>query len=290
MAGRPRKLPVPDVVGLTLPVAEKVVHNSGFRDARVVYVESYEPSDEVIGQEPGRGSLMGEDGEVVVKVARTSLIRYLPSVYQPKEPGQRTFLRDFLWIFQHLYDGVSRRLDTMHEMFNPYTTSPEMLSWLASWFDISFDSSMSEERRRRVLREAATLYRIRGTRKAIVRMVKLFTDIDVEIEENKWPYKGLRIGVDSAIGMDTMVLPEISMSHTFVVLVPTGYEEIDESDLVRLHQAIEMEKPANTNYFLQFADKQGVTEDTGLMRVGVTSGIGMDVQGSDGPDQETANG
>ncbi|NOZ01715.1 MAG: PASTA domain-containing protein [Deltaproteobacteria bacterium] len=278
MEGRARNLPVPDVVGLPLPIAEKVLKNAGFAGARVVYEESYEPKDRVLDQTPARGSLLEEDRPVEVRVARNSLIRYLPSVYQPREPGETTFLRDFLWIIQHLHDGVSRRLDSMHELFNPYATPPETLSWLASWFAISFDESMSEERRRRILKEAAVLYRMRGTKSAIIRMVKLFTDIDVEIEENRWPYRGLRIGVTSAIGMDTMVLPEVSMSHTFVVKVPISYEEIDESSLVRLHHVIETEKPANTNYFLQFAGKQGVTEDTGLMRVGVSSGIGLKTQ------------
>lgn len=283
MEERARKLPVPDVVGLALPTAEKVVEGAGFAGVRVFYEDSYEATDQVLGQDPARGTLLAEDQTVLVKVAKTSLLRFLPSVYQPKEPGDRTFLRDFLWIIQHLYDGVSRRLDTMDELFNPYTTSRETLSWLASWFAISFDDSMSEGRRRRVLREATVLYRIRGTRQAIIRMVKLFTDIDVEIEENRWPYQGLRIGVNSAIGQDTMVLPEISMSHTFVVQVPMGYDEMDETTLVRLHQVIEAEKPANTNYFLQFAGSQGVTEDTGVMRVGVTSAIGLETQ-------ENANG
>lgn len=278
MDGRARKLPVPDVVGLSLPIARKVILGAGFEGVQVFYEESYETQDHVLDQIPRRGSLLEEDQSVQVRVAKTSLIRYLPSVYQPKEPGDRTFLRDFLWIVQHLYDGVSRRIDTMHELFSPYTTSPEMLSWLASWFAISFDESMSQDRRRRVLREATVLYRTRGTKAAIVRMIKLFTDLDVEIEENRWPYQGLRIGVNSAIGLDTMVLPEISMSHTFEVHVPVGYDEMDESLLMRLHQVIETEKPANTNYFLQFAGTHGVTEDSGLMRVGVTSGIGLEAR------------
>jgi len=273
---RIRKLPVPDVVGLPIVTAEKVLRQAGFPGAAIHYEESYEKPDLVVGQDPTRGSLLEEDRPVRVRVSKQSLLRFLPSVYQPRTPGERTFLRDFLWIFQHLYDSVSRRIDTIHELFNPYTTPTEFLPWLASWFAVSFDETMDEARRRRILREAAALYRIRGTREAIERMVKLFVGIEVKLIENRWPYKGLRIGVSSTIGVDTMVLPEVSMSHTFIVQVPAKASELDESVLVRLHRVLEAEKPASSNYFLQFADAEGVTEDSTLWQVGVTSVIGVE--------------
>lgn len=273
---RVRKLPVPDVVGLPLATADKVLRQAGFAGAAVHYEESYDPPDHVIGQDPARGSLLEETSPVRVRVAKQSLLRFLPTVYQPRTPGERTFLRDFLWIFQHLYDGVSRRLDTIHELFNPYTTPTAFLPWLASWFAIFFDETMDEARRRRILREAVTLYRIRGTREAIERMVRLFIGLDIEVVENRWPFRGLRIGVSSTIGVDTMVLPEVSMGHTFVVKVPARPEDLGEAVLVRLHRVLEAEKPASSNYFLQFSDTEGVTEDTSLWRVGVTSVIGAE--------------
>ncbi len=275
---RVRKLPVPDVVGLPLATADKVLRQAGFPGAAVHYEESYERADHVIGQDPARGSLLEETTPVRVRVAKQSLLRFLPTVYQPRSPGERAFLRDFLWIFQHLYDGVSRRLDTMHEIFHPYTTPPEFLPWLASWFAISFDETMDEAHRRRILREAVALYPIRGTREAIERMVRLFLGLDVEVVENRWPFRGLRIGVSSAIGVDTMILPEVSMGHTFVVKVPARPEDLGEAVLVRLHRVLEAEKPASSNYFLQFSDTEGVTEDTFLFRVGVTSVIGVELE------------
>ncbi len=288
MSARARKLAVPDVAGLGLSTAEKVVREAGFPAVRVHYVESYEPADQVVGQEPPRGTLHDEDQAVTLRVSKASLIRYLPTVYQPRTPDERVFLRDFLWIFQHQFDRVSRTLDHAHELFDPYATPPEFLSWLASWFEISFDESMDEARRRRVLREAARLYPHRGTRRAIERMVKLFTDVDVEIEENRWPYRGFRIGVASSIGVDSMILPEVSMSQTFVVKVPRSFEEIGEETLVRLHQVLEAEKPANSNYFLQFRGETGVSEYVGMMRVGVQSAIGVapeePVREEEGPD------
>lgn len=68
------------------------------------------------------------------------------------------------------------------------------------------------------------------------------------------------------------------MSQTFVVRIPMAFEEVGEDLLLRLHKVIEAEKPAHSNYFLQFTGVEGVTEYEG-MRVGVSSqiGIGMTV-------------
>jgi phage tail-like protein len=285
MVVRARKLPVPDCTGLGHSVADRVLRGAGFPGARFVYVEAYEPVGTVVGQEPGRGALQESDRPVLLRVSKQNLIRYLPTVYHPRSPDDRAFLRDFLWIFQHLVDSVTDRVGRMHELFNPYTTDPEFLPWLASWFALSFDEHMPEDRRRRALREAAMLYRVRGTSKALTRMVKLFTDLDVGVAENQWPYKGMRIGVTARVGIDTMVLPEISMSQTFVVRVPRAYDEIDESTLLRLHDILQTEKPANTNYFLQFSGEEGVRITGGFMRVGVTQiGLGQEVTEDSAPD------
>jgi phage tail-like protein len=276
--GRTRKLPVPDVTGLSRKIAEKVLASAGFLPPKVHFVESYEQADTLVAQMPERGTLWDVDKPVTIHVTRVSWVRHLPSVYRPKRAEDPSFLRDYLWIFQQVLDSVSRKIDSVPELFNPGTTPPEFLAWLASWFAISFDESMPEAHRRRILREAPMLFRMRGTRPAIVRLVKLFSGLDVEIEENRWPYRGFRIGVASTIGLDTMILPEISMSQTFVVRIPMAFEEVGEDLLLRLHKVIEAEKPAHSNYFLQFTGVEGVTEYEG-MRVGVSSqiGIGMTV-------------
>lgn len=283
---RARKLPVPDVAGLGLATAETVLATAGFRDVRYRLIEAYAPGDQVVAQAPERGSLHDSHAPVTLSVARQSLVRFLPTAFRPQTPDQPHFLRDFLWIFQHVQDGVTRRIDRMHTLFHPHTTPVAFLPWLASWFAIAFDEDMDERHRRRLLREAAQLFRIRGTKQAILRMVKLFTGLDVAIEENRWPYRGFRVGVSSTVGIDTMILPEVSMAHTFVVRLPVPFDEVGEEKLVRLHRVLEAEKPAGTNYFLQFTGEEGVTEVVG-MRVGVSSMIGADLD--QGPDQEAVD-
>ncbi len=277
MSARAKKLPVPDVVGLTLPIAQRVIGNAGFAGARVVYVEAYETPNTVVAQQPTRGNLLENDESVTIQVVAVSPIRYLPATYQPRTPDDQSFLRNYLWIFHAMRTTITDHIDGIHELFNPYTVRDDFLPWLASWFGIAFDETMSDRRRRRILKEASGLFRIRGTKIALLQMIKLFTELDVQIEENRWPYKGLRIGVSSEIGVNTMILPEISMSHTFVVKVDKTFEELGETMLVRLHHLIESEKPANSNYFLQFTGTEGVSEYEGMMRVGMGFAIGVGI-------------
>lgn len=281
---RTRKLPVPEVAGLTLPVASKVLAAAGFPAPRVHFVEAYAKADTVVAQQPDKGGLWESDQPVTVHVAKTSLVRYLPSVFRPKAEGEPSFLRDFLWIIQHQVDTVSRKIDAVPDLFHPSAAPAEFLPWLASWFAISFDETMPEAHRRKILKEAPVLFRIRGTKAALVRMVKLFAGLDVEVEENRWPYRGFRIGT-AAVGVDTMILPEVAMAHTFVVRVPKARDEVGEDLLLRLHRVIEAEKPASTNYFLQFTDVEGVTEVVG-MRIGVSSAVGVEVEAENGEADE----
>jgi phage tail-like protein len=260
-------------------VAVSVLASAGFADPRIRFAESYEKGETVLAQHPEGGSLWDSRSPVTLTVSKTSLIRFLPAIYRPRQGGDPSFLRDFLWIIQHLYESVNGRIDEVHRIFRPSRTPPEFLPWLASWFGIFFDDSLDDARRRRLLREAPGLFRIRGTREALIRWVFLFTDLEVEVLENRWPYQGFRIGCDVPIGVRSMILPEISMAHAFVVRVPIPRDEVPEELLLRLHRVIQAEKPASTNYFLQFADVEGVTEVVG-MRIGVSSMVGVDGSGT----------
>ncbi|HOU52936.1 MAG TPA: phage tail protein [Myxococcota bacterium] len=275
---RGHRLPVPDLVGLDRQVAVSVLASAGFSDPRIRFTESYEKSETVLAQQPEGGTLWDSRSPVTLTVSKASLIRFLPAIYRPRQGGDPSFLRDFLWIIQHLHDSVNSRIDGIHQVFRPSRTPPEFLPWLASWFGIFFDDSLDDARRRRLLREAPGLFRIRGTREALVRWVFLFTGLSVEVLENRWPYQGFRIGCDVAIGVQSMILPEVSMAHAFVVRVPMRRDEVPEDLLLRLHRVIEAEKPASTNYFLQFADVEGVTEVVG-MRIGVSSLVGVEGSG-----------
>jgi len=267
---RSKKRQVPEVVGLKSDVAQLVLKNSGFSNVKVRYCESYDPEHTVVGQIPPAGSLYEEDQTVWIHVARKSFVRYLPSVYHPTSSPGSDFVREFLWIIHHLYDSVVDKISQVHTLFNPYTTPKEFLPWLASLFGVAFDESMEEQTQRRVLKEVIRILPLRGTKEAIVSMVKLFCNLDCKIVENQAPFSGFRVGVSTRIGVDSMVLHDVAKANTFIVEIDATEAEVSPQTLARLHKVIEMEKPAHTQYFIRFKEPPPPEEVVGVWEIGVT--------------------
>ncbi len=59
-------------------------------------------------------------------------------------------------------------------------------------------------KKRRLIKKAMELYRWCGTVKGLKLFIALFTGFEPHIQENVWPYQGLRIGVSSTVGIDTV--------------------------------------------------------------------------------------
>lgn len=253
-----QRLVVPDLVGLLWEAAVSVLEREGFENWRLHYAESYEPVDEVIAQHPPKGHLVPCGEELTLTVSKRSLVRFLPSVYQSGGPGrEEAFLKRFLWVFQHILDSVDTKIRRIHENFSPTTADEDFLPWLAQWFGLTLDTDWPEARKRALLREAAGLYHQRGTVAAISALVRLFTDVEPEIRENEWPHEGLRVGVHSTMGVDTVIMPPVNKAHCFLVRLPRSYEELGEERVARVHKILRAEKPAHTMYCLEFASPEG---------------------------------
>ena len=136
-------------------------------------------------------------------------------------------------------------------------------------------------KKRRLIRKAIELYRIRGTVKGLKLFIALFTGHEPDIKENQWPFRGWRIGATSEIGTDSVVLPPVNLAHTFIVEMPVSYKDVSPESVIRIHEIIQMEKPANTQYYLRFASEGGGNDLSEFMAIGggVAGGIGLGVRG-----------
>jgi hypothetical protein len=97
------------------------------------------------------------------------------------------------------------------------------------------------------------------------------------VKENVWPFRGWRIGVTSDIGIDTVVLPPVNLAHTCIIEMPVSYQDISPEAVIRIHEILQMEKPANVQYYLRFA-AEGPRDDLNeFMAIGggVGGGIGL---------------
>lgn len=269
---RTEKIVLPNLEGMGMTDARLALNRMGAAHVRVQYVESYEPDFTVLGQRPQSGEIIEGQQEVELTVARQSLVNYLPQIYQQPEDDRTSFLTNFLYIVQTLQDRVSMRLDNVHELFDPRSTEPDFLPWLASWLAITLSPEWDDLERRKMLRAATELFPHRGTARAIEEFVRIYTGAEVEVIENEWPYAGFRIGVGSTVGADTVILPPMNLAHCFVVRIDRPSEEVGDEEIIKIHQIIGAQKPAHTNYFLSFGD----TLDSGGMDVFMeVGGVGV---------------
>jgi hypothetical protein len=57
--------------------------------------------------------------------------------------------------------------------------------------------------------------------------------------------------------------------------MPIKYETVSSEMIIRIHQIIQMEKPAHTQYYLRFAEEKGDVELREFFAIGLRSGIGI---------------
>jgi phage tail-like protein len=266
---------LPEVAGMHVDDARVVLTSAGFNVLKLHYVESYQTDYQVVKQEPGSGILVDTSREVRLEVARMNLVSYLPSAYQQAtSPTGESFIKGFLYIIQSLSDQTSRRLDALDKLFDPRTTDPDFLPWLGSWLSIGLNRDWTELQTRQMLLAATRLFPYRGTGRAIAEFVKIYTDANVQIEENTWPFKGFKIGVHSTVGEDTVILPTMNLAHVFVVRLDRSAGNVPEDEIIRIHQIIQDQKPAHTAYFLAFSDEEAAGEMGAFMTIG-SEGVGI---------------
>ena len=262
---RRKKLRVPYIVGLKEADARLVLQHAGFFDPElegtpeagspridIRYTKSFSPYGTVVSQQPAKGQIVNSGQTIRLTVSMESLLDYLPAVYRRPDVMGGNFVREFLWIFQHIFYSIESKIARIHTYFDVLDAPDEFLPWLASWVAFSLDGSWSEDERRLFLKEAVELYRVRGTVKGLKSFLNMYTGVEAEIIENSWPLDGFQIGVASTIGKDSAILPPINRAHCFIVEVPLDADDLEDDEIIKIHQIIRQEKPAHTTYYLRF--------------------------------------
>lgn len=275
-----RVVRVPDVAGKTLEKAQILLEDVGLKKIVVLYRESYEDRDTVLDQRPARGQMVYETTEVTIWVARRGYLEHLPAIYRRSDAVGRNLVRDMCFIFEHMFDSVDTNLTDGWRFYDPHVAPPEFLQWLSHWTAFSVDLDWPEEQKRALVKRAVDLYRIRGTKRGLTLFLKLFTGHEPDIQENTWPFKGFRVEGEGAeqgarIALDSVVLPPVDLAHCFVVTMPIKFEDVTPELVIRIHQIIQLEKPAHTHYYLQFTEEQGDVELREFFAIGLRSGIGI---------------
>ena len=95
---------------------------------------------------------------------------------------------DFCVRLTQAFDAVIAPVLASLDCFDSYLatdlTPEDFLDWLATWVGVEVDDHWPIERRRRLVREIAALYRMRGTAAGLSAHVELYTGFAPEILEN----------------------------------------------------------------------------------------------------------
>lgn len=245
--------------------------------------------------EKGRPSVT----QIKVFYPRISYLRYLPAIYQ-EDPVSREFLERFLSVFETVSYDLETEISSVFKYFDPDTVPQNFLTWLASWLNVALEEDWPENKKRQFIREASTLYKLKGTPSGIRKSIEIYTGkIPLILEHSRvgkpmvlggdfklgvnslliqTPVRGFRLGDDSILGRvalrDNVQLPEdpfLPMAHRFTVILDLSPEEFSlyEKGLIRI---LNQEKPAHTGYNLRIVNE---------MRVGLGTYVGINTRVAD---------
>jgi phage tail-like protein len=172
---------------------------------------------------------------------RISLISYLPPIYQETQEDN-SFLERFLALFGTFFQDMEEQIDQISSHFDPDAVSGSFLKWLGGWLAVSQGDTWEEDKLRTLIKEAPELYKQRGTRQGLARMLRIYTGVDAILIEY-FQFKQMQ---------ETSELRELFADlygdnpYCFCVMLPPEYVRTDKQRLI-IEQIIEDQKPAFTD-------------------------------------------
>jgi phage tail-like protein len=209
-----------------------------------------------------------------------------------REPAAHQFLFRLLAPIAAMLDEWEAVSAARHRLLDARIAPPVALSWLAGFMGLMLDPCWPPQVQRRMILEAASLFRTRGTLTSLRTMIELLTDAQVIVVEHFRLRGGGVIGnpaarasqsvlgggyrVGGAIGEAGIAPIEgaapvdfDAFAHRFTVTVVAA---LDDARLACVRRLIEMHKPAHTDFTLCTAGS-GVRAGVGA-HVGISSVIG----------------
>ncbi|MDY6969219.1 MAG: phage tail protein [Spirochaetota bacterium] len=247
-----KEIIMPNLIGVELFQASDLLNGIGMKLGKVTYQESKD-NNIVINQSIKSGEIVN-GRKVDITVSSKNPIRYLPSIYQINDLKNDNFLKRYLWIFQHIINSINIKLENIHKYFNPLESNSEFFHWLASWFSISLDYAIPEQKFRLLIKEAVKLYQWRGTSIGISAFIEIITGIKPDIIEHSVPYNEYII-MDNKL-IERPILEENYSAYNFTVSFPVSADYFDIETIKLINQIIKSEKPAHTNYHITFSLKE----------------------------------
>lgn len=116
---------------------------------------------------------------------KSSWLSYLPELYEASD--EEHFLDHYLSVFQSVYDDMNERIAQFPYLLDMETTNAEYLDFMCQWVGVVKSQMWPEEKKRKLLSQAARLFQIRGTREGILEVLRLYLGEEVYlVEKHQW--------------------------------------------------------------------------------------------------------
>ena len=183
-----------------------------------------------------------QDSKISV-APQSSYLEYLPALYRDDE-----LMGQFLLIFESILKPIENTVDNLAWYFDPLMIPEPLLPWLASWVDLTLDTTWPVERRRELVKSAAELYRWRGTKRGLADYLRIYTGSVPEISEYT---PGMSLDQETRLGINTQLGSSGGGHHFTVTLELDENNENNENNVNTVRAIIEAQKPAHAAYTLQ---------------------------------------
>jgi phage tail-like protein len=142
----------------------------------------------------------------------SQLLQYLPAIYT-ESLQDAPFLNAYLQAFEQVLlgrlearqpptEGLEQTIAGLERFVDPARAPEEFLPWLANWVALSLRADLSPRQQRQFIANMAQLYRGRGTKASLHRLLQIFTTLTPTITEEA-TLPEFQLGVHSTIGQDT---------------------------------------------------------------------------------------
>jgi phage tail-like protein len=106
----------------------------------------------------------------------SSYLDHLPAIFR-----QEPFVGRFLLAFERVLTstdaqqpGLETTIGSLADYLDPESTKAEFLPWLAGWVTLSLRADWDEATKRSFIQQIVPLYRLRGTKAGLQRMLELY--------------------------------------------------------------------------------------------------------------------
>lgn len=175
-----------------------------------------------------------------IEFPRVSFMNYLPDIYR-KDQDTDCFLDRFISIFQSLYYDLEDEFDNIPRLFAVDVVNEEFLNWIAQWFSIENSFIWTKEKLRNLLKNIMEIYRMKGTKESIIKLIEIYSGIKPIIVEqfnvtNNEYYDKNKNDIDRLFG---------STGYTFTILIQSD-KEISSDSYIEFLKIIENCKPMDS--------------------------------------------